>query len=125
MLYSKILSLLFALTLGLFVQNAFAQQTDEGLDNVCDLSGGSWHTSTSGWACCWNNWGCYGCTSGNCVMNCKTPRCKKANDMSMATSGHKEITGLAPKGMKAPIISIPKANQAVIFKGTLIDEPRN
>lgn len=125
MSYSKILSLLFALTLGLFMQNALAQQTDEGLDQVCDLSGGSWHTSASGWACCWNNWGCYGCTSGNCLMNCKTPKCRKANAMNTVTSGYKEIPGLAPNAMKAPIIPSPKAKQSVIFKGTLINQPRD
>lgn len=126
MLYSKILSFLFVFTFGLFItQNAPAQQSDEGLDQICDLSGGSWHTSTSGRACCWNNWGCYGCTAGNCVMNCKTQKCKKANSMTMATSGQKEISGLAPKAMKAPIVPDRnhKANQAIIFKGTLINDP--
>ncbi len=104
------------------MQNTYGRQTDEGLDQVCDLSGGQWHTSTSGWACCWNNWGCYGCTSGNCLMNCNTQKCKKANAMTKANVGQKEVTGLAPKEMKAPIVPSPKANEPIIFKGTMIKE---
>lgn len=108
----------------MFVQNASAQQTDEGLDQICDLSDGTWHTSASGWACCWNNWGCYGCTNGNCLMNCKTPKCKKANTMNTAAPGQKEVSGLAPKEMKAPIIPAPNTKgKPVIFKGTLINMP--
>jgi hypothetical protein len=109
MSHPKVLSLLFFVAFGLFFQNSFAQNNDEGLDQVCGLSSGSWHTSASGWACCWSNWGCYGCTSGNCLMNCHTKRCKKANGMSKVSIGKIAVPELAPKGMKAPIVPDSKS----------------
>lgn len=107
---SKILFVLLGCAFSLSFQNALAQNNDEGLDEVCGLTQGSWHTSASGWACCWSNWGCYGCTNGNCLMNCRTPKCKKANGMSRAPSGRMAVPELAPFGMKAPIVpvSLPK-----------------
>jgi hypothetical protein len=109
----KLLTLIFISILSLFSQNIYAQQNnDEGLDQVCGLASGKWHTSASGWACCWSNWGCYGCTGGNCVMKCDTTRCRKANGMSRIVGEGKrefvELNDLAPQGKKAPIIPKPK-----------------
>lgn len=101
--------LLLALAAGLFSQITFAQKNnDEGLNEVCSLSSGSWHRSASGWACCWSRWGCYGCTNGNCLMNCKTTECKTANGMSKVTSGKMAVPGLAPRGTKPPIVPVRK-----------------
>lgn len=103
-----ILLILFALS----VNTAFARQSggggpgDEGLKGVCELAGGSWHGSESSgsWACCWADWGCYGCINNVCKMTCRTERCRKANTASRVQKGDTRIKGLAPAGMKAPIV---------------------
>lgn len=108
----KILSIIFVSLLSLSTQNAYPQQNnDEGLDEVCGLASGKWHKSASGWACCWSNWGCYGCTGGNCMMTCRTPRCKKANGMNKPSTNETRVNGLAPKGMKDPIVPKQKGKK--------------
>ncbi|CAM2917862.1 acetyltransferase [Legionella steigerwaltii] len=94
-----------------------------GLKDSCEMSGGTFTGSEGGdWACCWSNWGCYGCIGGNCKIKCNTDKCRKANGVgSKVTSGLAPVNGLAPAGMKAPIvpkaptkikqIPIPKNNQ--------------
>ena len=90
--------------------NAHAQQsggdTLGDLENVCGLSGGTWHTSSSGWACCWADWGCYGCTNGSCLMNCHTKACRDANRMRKIQD--KIIKEVAPKGRPAHVAPAPK-----------------
>ena len=88
--------------------NVLARQSGGGsgddLGSVCDLSGGTYTESASGWACCWSDWGCYGCTSGECKIKCHTQRCKDANGQARPGVGLKAIDGLASPGMKAPIV---------------------
>lgn len=91
----------------------------EGLKETCELSGGTFTGSESGnWACCWDNWGCYGCVDGNCKIKCNTARCRKANgigSMNPSTTppkGAAIIDGLAPAGMKAPVAPV-KRNKAM------------
>lgn len=100
------LKIILIVFMGLFAQSVFSQNNDDGLDEVCGLSSGKWHKSASGWACCWSNWGCYGCTGGNCGMTCRTTRCKNANGMSISKVSTKNtvVKGLAPQGMKDPIV---------------------
>lgn len=96
--------------------NVFAQQSGGGsgeLKNTCEVSGGTYTQSTSGWACCWANWGCYGCINGICKVKCHTQRCKRLNyGTPRPSSSTQEVDGLAPKGMKAPIAPLPKAPKA-------------
>jgi hypothetical protein len=104
-----VIRFIFVMLLGLSF-NAFAQQSNGGgsgggMKDACEISGGTFTGSESGnWACCWSDWGCYGCVDGNCKMNCKTKRCRKANAMSQAGTGQQAVTGLAPSGMKAPVV---------------------
>lgn len=114
----KFFSICFIALFSLFSQNIYAQQNnDEGLDEVCSLSSGKWHTAASGWACCWSNWGCYGCTGGSCVMKCETTRCRKANGMSRTINQGKQqyvqLNDLAPRGKKAPIIPKPMGKRPI------------
>lgn len=86
---------------------AFAQQSGGGADDdvktACEISGGDWTTSNSGWACCWADWGCYGCVNGVCKIKCHNQRCRKANGISRAMQDTQKVPGLAPAGMKAPV----------------------
>ncbi len=107
----RFVTLFLIALLGLFSQAAFSQNNDEGLDQVCSLSGGKWHTSASGWACCWSNWGCYGCTNGDCVMACRTKKCKNANSTRALSENEFELNEIAPKGTKAPIVPKRKNKQ--------------
>lgn len=87
--------------------NSLAAQNNGGEDlkGVCELSGGEWHGSeSSNWACCWPDWGCYGCVDSHCKMKCDTARCKKANATLNPGSGLIKLKQLAPGGMLAPII---------------------
>ena len=108
---------IIAFTLCLPFQAAFCQQTSGGggsdeLKNTCDVSGGTYTTSSSGWACCWSDWGCYGCTDGNCKMKCHTRKCRKANRQGVrAGSGSHAVEGLAPQGKNAPIAPLPKTDK--------------
>lgn len=79
----------------------------EDLKGVCELSGGTFTGSESAnWACCWPDWGCYGCVDGNCKMKCNTTRCRRANGMAVKNTGGTltPIKGLAPNGMKEPVV---------------------
>jgi hypothetical protein len=92
--------------------NAIAQQSGGGsseLKNTCEVSGGTYTESSRGWACCWANWGCYGCLDGLCKVKCYTRRCRIVNyGTPRPSASTQEVEGLAPKGMKAPIIPKPK-----------------
>lgn len=104
---------LFLFTFG-FSFNLYAQQSGGGddLKGVCELAGGTWTGSESGnWACCWSNWGCYGCVNGACKMQCRTQRCKDANKIRKPGSGTKQVKGLAPAGLKAPIAPVKAKNK--------------
>ncbi|STX44752.1 acetyltransferase [Legionella donaldsonii] len=98
--------------------NALAQQSGgsgggEDLKGVCELSGGNWTGSETGnWACCWPDWGCYGCVDGNCKIKCHTQRCKDANGVGRPSTNEILLQGIAPAGMKAPIV--PKRPKATI-----------
>lgn len=92
-----------------FSIHSLARQSGGGggddLEGVCKLAGGTWTGSESGnWACCWDNWGCYGCYNGICKMQCRTQRCRRANAIHKTSGEQKRVEGLAPKGMDAPII---------------------
>lgn len=81
----------------------------EDLKGVCELSGGEWHGSeSSNWACCWPDWGCYGCVNGHCKMKCDTQRCKDANSTLNPGAGQIKLKQIAPGGMLAPIIPVKK-----------------
>lgn len=77
-----------------------------GVKNTCEISGGTFTGSESGnWACCWSNWGCYGCHSGNCGMTCRTQKCRDANAAKVnGSSSGVKIKGLAPANMNAPYV---------------------
>ncbi|WP_156812329.1 hypothetical protein [Legionella tunisiensis] len=98
--------------------NALAQQSGgsgggDDLKGVCELSGGSWTGSETGnWACCWPDWGCYGCVDDNCKIKCNTQRCKDANGIGRPSAHEILLQGIAPAGMKAPIV--PKRPKATI-----------
>lgn len=101
--------LLFSLTF-----TAFAQQSGDNSDvkNTCEVSGGTWTESGSGnWACCWADWGCYGCVDGVCKIKCYNQRCRDANNIRATDTPRKNcqrIEGLAPAGSMAPIVPKPK-----------------
>lgn len=97
-----------------FSLSAFAQQTNNNADvkNTCEVSGGTWHESASGWACCWSDWGCYGCTNGICKIKCHNARCRRANGLSRVAPGQQRINGLAPAGMADPIVPIIKSKKS-------------
>jgi hypothetical protein len=104
----RIFMLIFLITLSF---NTYARQSGGGsgddLKGVCELAGGSWHGSESSgsWACCWADWGCYGCINKICKMTCRTDRCRKANAMSSRVNKNDtRVKGLAPAGMKAPVV---------------------
>ncbi|KTD07884.1 hypothetical protein [Legionella jamestowniensis] len=106
---SKFLIFLIFLMSWAFVPNALARQSGGGgedLKGVCELAGGRWVGSeSSNWACCWDNWGCYGCVNGACKMKCDTQRCRQANGMARPSSDDEVIIkGLAPANSKAPIV---------------------
>src|SRR5690242_9065080 len=91
-----------------FSIHAFAVPAGGGgsgdLKSACEISGGTWTGSEGGnWACCWSDWGCYGCVDGQCKIKCNTERCRKANAAANAGPGVRKIPGLAPVGEKAPI----------------------
>ena len=92
--------------------NVYAQQAGGGgaeIKNTCEVSGGTYTESTRGWACCWADWGCYGCLDGLCKVKCYTRRCRMVNyGTSRPSSSTQAIDGLAPAGMKPPIIPKPK-----------------
>lgn len=83
---------------------AFAKQNNSDVKNTCEVSGGQWTESASGWACCWADWGCYGCVNNVCKMKCYNERCRKANGTVRPDEGVKPVKGLAPAGGKDPII---------------------
>ncbi|ASQ47334.1 hypothetical protein [Legionella clemsonensis] len=105
---SKCVILLILLTSWTFATSTLARQAGGGEDlkGVCELAGGRWVGSESGnWACCWDNWGCYGCVDSVCKMKCDTQRCRKANGMARPDSNNEVIIkGLAPANSKAPIV---------------------
>lgn len=109
--------------------NLYAQQSGGGggsdLKGTCELSGGTFTGSEGGnWACCWSDWGCYGCVDGNCKMQCRTQRCRKANGASAISNNNPSIKGtavvkgLAPTGTTSPIAPVkvmkklPKASMS-------------
>ena len=87
--------------------NAFARPASGGSGGVkdtCEISGGTFTGSEGGnWACCWSNWGCYGCVDGNCKIKCHTSRCRKENSARKINEGESIVKGLALPGMKAPV----------------------
>lgn len=100
----------------LFSNSVFARQSGGGggddLEGVCELAGGTWTGSESGnWACCWQDWGCYGCHSGVCKMQCRTKRCRDANRVRKAGRGTTSVKGLVAPGAKAPIVPIKPRNR--------------
>ncbi|KTC86987.1 hypothetical protein [Legionella brunensis] len=101
--------IIFVMLIGyVLAPSAIARQSGgsgEDLKGVCELSGGRWVGSEGGnWACCWANWGCYGCVDGVCKMKCDTQRCRKANSAARPGTGEITIKGLAPANNKAPIV---------------------
>jgi len=113
----RLLTNYFLIFIFAFSLNAFAQQSGGGgndLKDTCEISGGTWTGSSGGnWACCWADWGCYGCVDGNCKIKCTTPQCRKANGMGKVNSNEQRVQGLAPAGMKSPIVPRnPKMNSA-------------
>lgn len=89
----------------------YAQQSGGGgdIENTCAVSGGTWTGSEGGnWACCWADWGCYGCVDGICKIKCHNQRCRDANGITRPSASTIGVDGLAPKGMKAPVIPKPK-----------------
>ncbi|WP_367607435.1 acetyltransferase [Legionella sp. W05-934-2] len=57
--------------------------TNSDMKGVCELAGGTFTSTVEGtWACCWDNWGCYGCIQSVCKMKCHTQRCRRANGQS-------------------------------------------
>lgn len=102
----KLLPTLVISLAALFSSESFAKQnTQEGVHNTCDVSGGRWVGSETGrWACCWADWGCYGCLNGICKMKCETQRCKDDNAQKRPGQDERAIEGLAPIGEMAPII---------------------
>lgn len=99
--------------LSLFTVTVSAQQSGGGddLKGVCELSGGQWTGVESGnWACCWPDWGCYGCVSSQCKMKCNTERCRKANGMLSTgtdSTGTIKLKALVPAGSMAPAVPKP------------------
>lgn len=109
--------LLFKLVLVIFLFSplyANAKQSSTGdIENTCEISGGEWHGSESGnWACCWADWGCYGCVNGVCKIKCYNARCRRANGMSRVGPGEQRVKGLAPAGMSGPIVPKVKSSHA-------------
>lgn len=112
---------IFILLAFLFPLNSQAQANvmDE-LKNTCEVSGGTWTESGGGnWACCWSDWGCYGCVGGVCKIKCHNQRCRDANQIRPGNSTPTNpklhaIEGLAPAGSMAPVIptsKLPKVKQ--------------
>ncbi len=106
-----ILNCLFLLILALpFSVNAQQNNggSSDGVKNTCEVSGGTFTGSEGGnWACCWSDWGCYGCVDGNCKMQCRTTRCRKAN-AAARPSNAQPVRGLSPTGAKPPVAPLPK-----------------
>lgn len=98
----------------IFSLPVFAQQTHnlDELKNTCEVSGGTWTETGSGnWACCWSDWGCYGCANNVCKINCYNQRCRDANKIranDRPPKNYQRIPGLAPAGKLAPIAPKPK-----------------
>lgn len=108
---SRVLKSLFLVLFFGLSCNAIAQQTSNegsgGMKNACEVSGGTFTGSEGGnWACCWSDWGCYGCVDSHCKIKCHNDRCRKANGVSRSVSNASPVSGLAPTGMKAPIAPI-------------------
>ncbi|KTD20978.1 acetyltransferase [Legionella lansingensis] len=107
-MYKKWSLFLFVVLFGLSF-NLCARQQGGGddLKGVCELAGGTWTGNEGGnWACCWADWGCYGCYNGVCKMQCRTKRCRDANRMRAAKPGTKSLKELAPAGKIAPIVPV-------------------
>lgn len=104
-LISTMTIILFILPFSLQAQ----QSGDLGdLKNTCEVSGGSWTESGAGnWACCWSDWGCYGCVGGICKIKCHNQRCRDANSVRQGEPSSPKthaVPGLAPAGSIAPIV---------------------
>lgn len=104
----KLISLL-SFILFTFASNVYAQAVDlADAKNTCEVSGGTWTESGNGnWACCWADWGCYGCVNNICKMKCYNQRCRDANKIRATDTPRKNyqrIEGLVPAGSLAPII---------------------
>lgn len=97
-----ILTVLLGLT---FFAQAQQSGGSDGVKNTCEVSGGTFTGSEGGnWACCWSDWGCYGCLSGVCKIKCYNDRCRKANGISATLSNDEtKVKGLAAPGMKVPV----------------------
>lgn len=113
----KNIKLIVSVVFFLFIGSVSAQQSGGGddLKGVCELSGGEWTGVESGnWACCWPQWGCYGCVSGQCKMKCNTQRCRRANGMLSGTgtdtTGTIKLKAIVPAGSIAPVVPKPKPN---------------
>lgn len=110
----KLIGFLFLLLLSF---GAFTQQSGDNSDvkNTCEVSGGTWTESGNGnWACCWADWGCYGCVSGVCKIKCYNQRCRDANKIrstTMSTKDYQRLEGLAPAGALAPVI--PQSKKSI------------
>lgn len=104
--------------------SAFAKQSvlDE-LKNTCEVSGGTWtQTSSGNWACCWADWGCYGCVNGICKIKCHNQRCRDANKLRINEppgKNYQRIPGLAPSGKLAPVIPKTKTPKASSHSNTI------
>lgn len=114
-MFTLLLTLCLMLPFSVYAHQSGGGGGNSDLQTACEISGGSWTGSASGnWACCWSDWGCYGCVDGHCKIKCTTQRCRKANAISKVSPGTERAKGLAPAGMKAPIVpkqsSKPAAN---------------
>lgn len=109
---------IIGLVLCIFSFPVFAQQSGDNSEvkNTCEVSGGTWTESSNGnWACCWADWGCYGCVNGVCTIKCYNQRCRDANKIranDTPPKRYQRIEGLAPAGSLAPIAPKPKKLKA-------------
>ncbi|VEG90452.1 acetyltransferase [Legionella spiritensis] len=107
--------------------SGMAQQQSGGngdLQGACQLSGGQWISGDSGnWACCWADWGCYGCVDGVCKMKCHTVRCKKDNGQAVKPgNGEMRVKGLVPEGMVAPVVPDKGKEQPQVSPGNTLKQ---
>lgn len=81
--------------------------TNAEMKGICELAGGTFTSTIEGnWACCWDNWGCYGCLQSVCTMKCHTQRCRRANGQSSVLQpGEVKIKGKFGKDIVVPKVS--------------------
>lgn len=81
--------------------------TKSEFQSICAQAGGEFRENSSGYSCCWSNWGCYACINGECSMHCNTQRCKDANNPHLGPP--KPTRPTAPGMDNAPVEAAPPA----------------